>query len=63
MIFWRDLEEEDKDKVTKDSIVEIPFRAFDLMKFKEKIEDDGVIILGVEFEGNNISFIGAKEQS
>ena len=73
MIFWRNKEDVKKegleDKVTffkpilENNVVEIPVRAFDLMKFKRKVEDDGVVILGVEFEGNNISFIGVKEQS
>jgi len=65
MIFWRS----DNDicpteaKELLNNMFEVPVRAFDLMKFKERIEDDGFVILAVSFEGNNISFMGAKKES
>ena len=33
------------------------FRAFDLVKFFKRLEDDGKEVVGLEFDGNNVNVI------
>ena len=33
------------------------FRAFDLVKFFKRLEDDGKEVVGLEFDGNNVDVI------
>jgi len=36
------------------------FRAFDLVKFIDKVENQGMKVVGLKFEGNNVELITEK---
>ena len=37
------------------------FRAFDLVKFFKRLEDDGKEVVGLEFDGNNVNVIVSED--
>ena len=38
------------------------FRAFDLVKFMKKLEDNDLEVVGLEFDGNNVNVIIKRDE-